>query len=393
MINVPEYKITDFTSPFITTCVPPIDIKQLNTYHEIVKPDYTFKQNVSFKTNLTSSSTIDLNKKTNINVSIMPDYKTNTFQLKIFGQKMNRLVNYISASIRINNSKEIFYVNKLPFKNENIEHFINSTQMKIKLSELKTISIDFMDHQDFNIFKPQENKSFYILWNGPEHNYKHDLQIKNDKTLNLYFKTEYTFLYNGKIESKGILLKIKNKDLFQNKHNQEFLEIINNKNEPYNRLDLKVGKINNVPFSSTKYSSLNSFLDKDTGLVKFIDNTYYDLSKQETLLGFNKDSDSGYILPYNYKGRFYPYVDIDVNQFKLKISWEIIINKAYFDEYFSHFSLKINDSSSSNIDNNLNWKNIPSNFFNDINNEKLNFSYFIDKINEINQENNISQNY
>lgn len=187
------------------------------------------------------------------------------------------------------------------------------------------------------------------------------------------------------------MLKIKPKKILQGYHNQDFLEIKDLGKNPYDRLNVKVGKINNIPLSTNKLSSINSFLDYDAELIKFNENTYFDPLKQETIIGFGFESNPGYVLPYNFKGKFYPYLDLNVNDFKLRISWEINVDRAYFDENLSLFSLKVNNSNNSNIDNNdLNWKNIPSDFFNDINNEKLSFSYFMDKINEINSKNNIS---
>lgn len=200
MINVPEYKHINDTSPIVA----PASL-QSTTNNLVSNNYYTFSPKVSLKTNLTSNMFYD--GKFNFWVSIIPDHKTNTFQLEILGEKLNNknLNADVFTTIKINNKNT--NLGRTEFRFSMYERKIHSTELKTKLSDLKTISIDIKANpSSWQMF--QSKYDFHILWDNDE-NYKKDIQIKGNETLNLDFKTAYTFFFQWRNQNKKYCVKNK----------------------------------------------------------------------------------------------------------------------------------------------------------------------------------------
>lgn len=114
--------------------------------------------------------------------------------------------------------------------------------------------------------------------------------------------------------------------------NQNIIKIINDEDKVFKRNKLELISLEGVPISSNSKTNFEISLDKreDFYDVCVNQNTYYDLERKETQKGIGLNSNSGYIIPFEFSGNMFLTLKIKINNIPFSISWMQQIEKPYF---------------------------------------------------------------
>ena len=318
------------------------------------------------------------------------DFKTDIFRLKSGfnfenildpSKKRTYFVNYkIQAN---NDNKYSLDITKESNKNKNeaVETFYSINLNKIKYSELKTLSVIMK----FNEIKME----FAFKFNGFE-SYKNDLFLQpkfNEFKISLQSGIKVEINYDPILEPIFNNIFLRPIKMEQNKNNKFLMNVmIKNEFEVLRRDLFKPLKISGLPLSvneKDKFEFQPGFdnVYRDNELV-FLENSYYDLKAKKTKIGAGKNSDQGYVIPYNYTENFYPVLDFSLANLKnFKLTWVQKIDMPYFDPDNKKGIVKIlinfNNNNNSNVSE---WNKIKNSFFDEEENKNITYTEFINKI-------------
>lgn len=320
------------------------------------------------------------------------DSKTDTFIIEGHFDFDNNKIGYNLGAkqyIRINNEHN-FNINISKNSNKKFSFKIVSKELsnKIIFSNIKSLSLHI---EFFNIGFPwfnvpkKKNINIYLAFPPNVNHEKKDIQIQEIN------KKQEFFIQNGIRFSNSISnpIKLYKKivihplGLKSGQHNKKMLMIENHEGTPFDRVNIKPKSIDNIPFTK---NTNNKIIDLNTdhyGNVIYDRNTFYDLNKKETIVGFGPNSNPGYVIPYDYSGTFFPVFTFDANEYKdIKISWPLKISKPFFDKKNSIVNIDFKHSND-NVDhlvNELKWLNVKHNFFDLIENKELTYNKLLENL-------------
>ncbi|QJG67082.1 MHO_1580 family protein [Mycoplasma phocoenae] len=244
--------------------------------------------------------------------------------------------NYANVAIQIILNNEPLPITNFSTQNTELRIITGLNKIKpFKYSDLRHIVINIYDkthkklnkvwHTHSEIIHPKQKQDFQVTSNGWE--VRIPLKIKFKLVANNY---AYLFNNNKCINIDYAAISFIPIPIRQYKYNQTLFIIKGAIKNEYNQF---VRKLDNHHLQKTKYKIINlphlnkeqdllfeyneDYLnsnDDTIGKLVFINNTYYDYKDQQTKLGFGFNSRPGYLVPYNFKGIFYP--TLIINLFK-----------------------------------------------------------------------------
>ena len=147
-------------------------------------------------------------------------------------------------------------------------------------------------------------------------------------------------------------------DIKQGQHNYQIANI-KHQNLIFERVDFKIKNIFNLPFNSSQFFSLETNYSTSNFSLIINSNLYYDFKSKQTKIGFNENSYAGYVVPYEYYGSFFPYINLDLDIYtSIKIGWKIGFAKPYYFKDKGIYQLSIHDSNNKPKFNDNLWKEI-----------------------------------
>ncbi len=258
------------------------------------------------------------------------DNKSKVFKFDVESASENA-IDLFQLSININNDKK----QNLQPKKINGKFCYNFTSADIfdgfyNTSTIKTIQF-VLEPMFFS--SPVKRRIVNIVFN--DYNVqKNDFIINKNEKMTLNFQKSLTIKGDEIKKDFGNIcfepLKIE-----QGVWNQEFVKITESSKEIFERNKVEFSSIDNLPVTSKSTSNFSAYLDQydDFSKVKISQNTYYDLSKKETIKGFGQNSNPGYIVPFEFSGSFFPYLKLIINDLEFHISWEENFDKPYFKSF------------------------------------------------------------
>ncbi len=335
----------------------------IDTY--TIERDYELK-NIYYDSNGNEvDKNSDLVKNNAINKSTIKvkwDYKTGLVAFDFAFIDKNSVY---EITIKVNDDISLTTKPNFKFENKLYTQLIYSTNFKkqFKLSDIKSLQI---------ILKSSSiTKTINIVF-GTYKNMKYDFMIPRNKRLCLEFQN-LIILKGEEFNSKFMSLSIKPIDLKQGFWNKRLIEIDQNDSDVFERNSVVVSLLDKLPISSKSIVSFNAFIesDNDKSYISINENTYYDTSKKETMKGFGKNSQPGYIVPFEFSGLFYPVLALSINGANIKISWEQNFDKPYFK--MNEGINKVSLTTSYNENKNNKWTQISSDLLEEA--KEYNFNY------------------
>ncbi len=201
---------------------------------------------------------------------------------------------------------------------------------------------------------------------------KNDFFIQKEKNLSLNFQNSI-LIEGDEIKDTYSSLMFSPIDLEQGKWNKDIIKIKNVSDDVFKRNKIELKSLEGLPVTSSSKSAFDINLShyKSEQIVQINQNTYYDTNKKETIKGFDKNSNPGYIPPFEFSGSFYPILTINLNGVLIKVSWEQNFDKPYFKE--NQGINRIYISNSYNGDEDLEWTIISQNLIEE--SKQYNFTY------------------
>ena len=304
------------------------DLEIKNIYLDKNLNDITNKENI-WKDDLINKST----------VKICWDNKNKMF-LFDFSFLEKNVVDEIK--ITINNEKTYSLKSNLDLIDKIYNQKIYSTELfnnSYNIDNIKTIQILLKNN---NL-----SKLINIIW-GPYKILKNDFLIKKDQNLSLNFQNSIT-IKGEEIKKNFSTLKFSPVNLLQGFWNQNIMKIEQSSDQIFERNSIFIKSLQNLPITESSKSNFDSFINDQ--YLQINQNTYYDEKKKETMKGFGKNSNPGYIVPFEFSGMFYPILEIDINNCYFKISWEQNFDKPYFKKNEGINKIFIKNSSVKDEDN------------------------------------------
>lgn len=267
-------------------------------------------------------------------IRIMWDNKTNLFAFNFeFLDKNIDEIKFIFNNEKIKTVKPSFkYINSIYSQRiHSIELFDDLNDFK----KIKTMQITL---------KNKEGSRVISIVFDHFSKYKQDHYIPKGNSLILNFQNSIQI--NGeKIKKTFSSIKFSPCEIKQGFWNKNFLKIEQQNNDLFDRNILQITALDNLPISSTLKSSFHANIDQVDELISFVkidQNTYYNLDKKQTIVGFGQNSNPGYVVPFEFSGMFFPILNTKINNMDFLISWEENFDKPYFknDEGLNKISLK-----------------------------------------------------
>lgn len=282
-----------------------------------------------------------LNKGT---IKLYWDNKTGIFGFDFVFINRNSISNLV---LNFNNGETIKeYTPNYINDNNNFKFSILSNQIfgsSTKINDIKTIQITLNSNY---------GKKIISIVLDDYDAYDKDFLIYRNKKIVLKFQKE--ILINGdQIIDKFSSIDLEPYVLEQGKWNKKIFKINEQSNDLFERNKFSLISLEGLPISETSKSSFDSYIEKQETLnnICISQNTYYDLDKKETVKGFGLNSNSGYIIPFEFFGYFFPILTLNINNINFRISWEIIIDKPYFKNNTGIIKVNIENSFNENSDN------------------------------------------
>ena len=323
-------------------------VQSLNKYNETTEEIATSNQAIitenvtaKFVTGVQIGTIIKESKITKILVQLIPDYKTDTFSVRLLIEREKTSDSYFNDfslrySLQANDSSSNKTTSEETFYGDKQEKWLYSTNFSEPLSYSDLNSLSF-------VFWIDEIKNEYTFQLGKTDLYKTDL-ILNPEFQEYILKVQIGTEIDPSGTGRPILspIKLKPYDIEQGKHNRNLVNVeMYSQDRPFKRIFFKPIKATNIPISKeakkTHELSLNfigdNYYQSDAERTIYTDQySFYDLDLKETHLGAGANSQMGYVIPYNYDKDFFPSIEFEVNQFKkFKFTWTKKILKPYFD--------------------------------------------------------------
>lgn len=309
----------------------------INLKDYYVEKEYEIKSNYFNDVNKDITNLPDQWRESIFNKSdirIMWDNKTNLFAFNFeFLDKNIDEIKFIFNNEKIKTVKPSFkYINSIYSQRiHSIELFDDLNDFK----KIKTMQITL---------KNEEGSRVISIVFDHFSKYKQDHYIPKGNSLILNFQNSIQI--NGeKIKKTFSSIKFSPCEIKQGFWNKNFLKIEQQNNDLFDRNILQITALDNLPISSTLKSSFHANIDQVDELISFVkidQNTYYNLDKKQTIVGFGQNSNPGYVVPFEFSGMFFPILNTKINNMDFLISWEENFDKPYFknDEGLNKISLK-----------------------------------------------------
>ena len=320
-----------------------------------------------------------------VSMDLTPDFNTGFFIIKIYSSWTYRYVHRpykwaynIDYTVQINNDPSLTIRTKEKSDYNNAQKEFNSSNFgkKINYQNIKSLSVI--------LWIGGKKCAFTLKFNGIEERNKHFVLPLGFDRFSISVQSGLKMIENS-VHKKFRRMTFEPIKLKQNANNQKLLNVFANVDgKPFERSDLSLKKISNIPLSAKqdKKHEFTPKLDKTSNSIFFEENSYYDLKKNETLLGAGPNSKPGYVIPYDYKETFYPSLDFSFNQLKdYKFTWMQKINKPYFEigNKNSLVQLNLKNDNDPNLVAINDWNNIEYDFFTKEENREINYQSLIDK--------------